>query len=37
MLSASENLVVQHREIVAVLVTYGIFVSGVLALAWLMV
>lgn len=37
MLSASENLVVQHREIVAVLVTYGIFLGGVLTLAWLTV
>ena len=35
MLSASENIVIQHREIVAVLVTYGIFLSGVLTLAWL--
>ncbi len=35
MLSASENLVIQHREIVAVLVTYGVFLSGVLTFAWL--
>lgn len=35
MLSASENLVIQHREIVAVLATYGIFLAGVMAVAWL--
>jgi hypothetical protein len=35
MLSASENIVIQHREIVAVLVTYGIFLAGVMGVAWL--
>ena len=35
MLSASENIVIQHREIVAVLVTYGIFLAGVIGVAWL--
>ena len=35
MLSASENIVVQHREIVAVVVTYGIFLTGVMGIAWL--
>ncbi|GJD76472.1 hypothetical protein CFIICLFH_4730 [Methylobacterium goesingense] len=35
MLTASENLVIQHREIVAILVTYALFFAGVIAMAWL--
>jgi hypothetical protein len=35
MITASENLVIQHREVAAVLVTYGLFLSGVFAIAWL--
>lgn len=35
MLSASENLVIQHREVAAVLVTYGLFLGGLFAMAWL--
>ena len=35
MLTSSENIVIQHREIVAVLVTYGIFLTGVMTVAWL--
>ena len=26
----------QHREVAAVLVTYGVFLSGILMLAWMM-
>jgi hypothetical protein len=31
---ASRSLLVQHREVSAVLLTYGLFLSGVLAIAW---
>jgi hypothetical protein len=32
---ASRNILVQHREVSAVLLTYGVFLSGVLAIAWM--
>lgn len=35
MLSASENIVIQHREIVAVVVTYALFLTCVMGMAWL--
>lgn len=35
MLPATENLMIQHREVAAVLATYGLFLSGVIAIAWL--
>jgi len=35
MLLASRSILVQHREVSAVLLTYGLFLGGVLALAWM--
>ena len=34
MLIASRSVIQQHREVAAVMATYGVFLSGVLALAW---
>ena len=34
MLIASRTVLQQHREVAAVLATYSMFLSGVLALAW---
>ena len=34
MLIASRTVLLQHREVAAVLATYGMFLSGILALAW---
>ena len=34
MLSASRTIVLQHREISALLATYGMFIGGLLILAW---
>ena len=34
MLLASRSVLHQHREVAAVLLTYGVFLSGTLALAW---
>jgi hypothetical protein len=34
MLLASRSVLQQHREVAAVLLTYGMFMSGVLAFAW---
>lgn len=31
---ASRSILLQHREVSAVLLTYGLFLGGVLALAW---
>ena len=35
MIAASETLILQHREVVALLATYAIFLGGVFAAAWL--
>ena len=35
MLIASRSVLQQHREVAAVLATYGLFVIGVLVLAWI--
>jgi hypothetical protein len=32
---ATRSILVQHREVSAVLLTYGLFLGGVLALAWM--
>ena len=34
MLLASRIVLHQHREVAAVMVTYGAFLGGILALAW---
>jgi hypothetical protein len=34
MLIASRTVLQQHREIAALAVTYGMFLSGILVLAW---
>jgi hypothetical protein len=34
MLIASRSVLQQHREVAAVLATYGMFLSGFLTLAW---
>jgi hypothetical protein len=34
MLLASRFILVQHREVSAVLLTYGLFLGGIMALAW---
>lgn len=34
MLLASRTVLQQHREIAAVLITYGVFLSVILLLAW---
>jgi hypothetical protein len=34
MLIASRSVLLQHREVAAVLATYGMFLSGILTLAW---
>lgn len=34
MILVSRNLVQDHREIVAIAMTYGIFLSGMLLLTW---
>ena len=34
MLIASRTVLRQHREIVAVVATYGVFLGGILILAW---
>jgi len=34
MLLASRAVLHQHREIAAVMITYGAFLGGILALAW---
>jgi hypothetical protein len=34
MLLASRTALQQHREVVAVLATYGMFLGGILVLAW---
>jgi len=34
MLIASRSVIQQHREVAAVMATYGMFLGGVLALAW---
>lgn len=34
MLIASRTVLQQHREIAAVVATYGMFLSGILLLAW---
>ena len=34
MLLASKATLQQHREITAVVITYGVFIAGVLTLAW---
>jgi hypothetical protein len=34
MLIASRSIVQQHREVAAVLATYGMFLGGILVLAW---
>jgi hypothetical protein len=34
MLLASRSVLQQHREVAAVLITYGMFLSAVLGLAW---
>jgi hypothetical protein len=34
MLIASRSILVQHREVLAVLLTYGLFFGGIMALAW---
>lgn len=34
MLLASRSLLVQHREVAAVMATYGMFLGGILILAW---
>ncbi len=36
MILASRNLVHDHREIAAIAITYGIFLSGILLLTWAM-
>lgn len=35
MLLVSRSVLQQHREVAAVLVTYGMFLGGIQALAWL--
>ena len=34
MLIASRTVLQQHREVAAVLATYGMFLGGILMLAW---
>lgn len=34
MLIASRTVLQQHREVAAVMATYGMFLSGILVLAW---
>jgi hypothetical protein len=34
MLIASRSVLQQHREVAAVMATYGMFLSGILVLAW---
>jgi hypothetical protein len=34
MLIASRTFLHHHREVAAVMATYGMFLSGILALAW---
>jgi hypothetical protein len=34
MLIASRSILQQHREVAAVMATYGMFLSGILVLAW---
>lgn len=34
MLSASRAVVLEHREVSALLATYGVFMSAALALVW---
>ncbi len=34
MLLASRSVIQQHREVAAVMATYGMFLGGVLTLAW---
>jgi hypothetical protein len=34
MLLASRSILVQHREIAAVMATYGMFLGGILMIAW---
>jgi hypothetical protein len=34
MLIASRSVLQQHREVAAVMATYGMFLGGILVLAW---
>jgi hypothetical protein len=34
MLLASRSVLQQHREVAAVMATYGVFLGGILVLAW---
>lgn len=36
MILASRNIVNEHREIAAIAITYGIFLSGIMILTWTM-